>query len=116
MICSDYCGHPPARWRARRRTANASITMPVVLGLAWPPSASRNPARWTEEGDLVDRFVLAKAKRRWACPTQAQALRSFMKRKQAQRRLLRVQIERSSLAEAIAKRELVRVTAKDGDE
>ena len=73
-------------------------------------------ARWTEDGELVDRFVLAKAKRRWACPTQAQVLRSFMKRKQSQRRLLRMQIERSKVAEELARRELVRVTAKEGDE
>ncbi len=111
--------------RAGRLNGDGDMTTPSTTGIVIEAFAVRRhtpkgvwlaAARRTEEGDLVDRFVRKKAKRRWACHTQAQALRSFTKRKQAQRRLLRTQIERSSIAEAIARQELVRVTAKEGDE
>lgn len=91
------------------------VLQPFTVLRHTPKGVWLDAARWTEDG-WAPRFVLARTKRKFACATQAQALRSFAKRKQAQRRLLRMQIERSKVAEELAWRELVRVTAKEGDE
>jgi hypothetical protein len=55
--------------------------------------------RYTPKGVWLDlfgqaRFVRTLARKRWACPTKAEAWESFKARKRRQRAILRAQLER----------------------
>lgn len=53
-----------------------------------------------------DRFVRLNANKRYACPTKAEALESFIQRKRRQIRILSRQLEDAEIAIQLAKREL----------
>ena len=59
--------------------------------------------RATPKGAWVcNRFVLLTATKRWACPTEEEALESFMARKRKQIRILSIQLARAQADLALA--------------
>jgi len=63
-------------------------------------------AKYTPKGVRLanGRFILASARKRWACPTRDEALISFLARKTSQIRMLSAQIANANRAAQIAQR------------
>jgi hypothetical protein len=57
---------------------------------------------WLDLGYPPEKFVLKGARKRWACPTEGEAMESFLARKRRQRTLLRAQLDHVEQALALA--------------
>jgi hypothetical protein len=70
-----------------------------------------NVAKETPKGVRLDngRFVRTSARKRYACPTQAEALESFISRKNRQRRILKAQLKSVDTAISLAVEEQKKV-------
>lgn len=63
---------------------------------------------WLHQYGGSDRFVRREARKRFACPTQQEALESFIARKERQQSILTAQLNRATSALFIAKNRLGR--------
>lgn len=53
---------------------------------------------WIDTGYSSEKFILTKARKKWACPTEEEAIESFKFRKRRQVKILKAQLERAQQA------------------